>query len=154
MHESNSTCNQRFAKVGIPQDVETRRAYRELLITTPCLGECISGTILYDETIRQQERLGEHFVKVILDAGVIPGIKVDTGAKDMAAYPGEKITEGLDHLRDRLKDYFQNGRSLRQVARRDHDCGWHTHHWLHRRERERPGSLCRVVPRGRTGSRG
>ena len=109
MDESNSTCNKRFAKVGIPQDVETRRAYRELLITTPYLGECISGTILYDETIRQQEQVGKPFIKVILDAGMVPGIKVDTGAKDMAAYPGEKITEGLDGLRDRLKEYFQMG---------------------------------------------
>lgn len=109
MDESNSTCNQRFAKVGILQDVETRRAYRELLITTPFLSECISGTILYDETIRQQKRSGMPFVKVILDAGMIPGIKVDTGAKDMAAYPGERITEGLDGLRDRLKEYFQMG---------------------------------------------
>ena len=109
MDESNSTCNQRFAKVGIPQDVETRRAYRELLITTPYLAECISGTILYDETIRQQNRAGIPLIKVILDAGMVPGIKVDTGAKDMAAYPGEKITEGLDRLRDRLKEYFQMG---------------------------------------------
>ena len=109
MDESNSTCNQRFAKVGIPQDVETRRAYRELLITTPYLGECISGAILYDETIRQQELVGRPFIRVILDAGILPGIKVDTGAKDMAAYPGEKITEGLDGLRGRLKEYFQMG---------------------------------------------
>jgi fructose-bisphosphate aldolase class I len=109
MDESNPTCNKRFAKVGIPQDVETRRAYRELLITTPYLGECISGTILYDETIRQHKQVGTPFVKVITDAGMIPGIKVDTGAKDMAAHAGEKITEGLDGLRDRLKEYFQMG---------------------------------------------
>ena len=109
MDESTSTCNKRFAKVGIPQDVEMRRAYRELLITTPYLGECISGTILYDETIRQQKKVGTPFVKVIMDAGMIPGIKVDIGAKDMAAFPGEKITEGLDGLRDRLNEYFQMG---------------------------------------------
>jgi len=109
MDESNSTCNQRFAKVGIPPDVEARRAYRELLITTPYLGECISGTILYDETIRQQKRVGTPFVRVIMDAGMIPGIKVDTGAKELAAFPGETITEGLDGLRDRLKEYFQIG---------------------------------------------
>jgi fructose-bisphosphate aldolase class I len=71
------------------------------------LGECISDTILYDETIRQQKQVGTPFLKVIMDAGMIPGIKVDTGAKDMAAHPGEKITEGLDGLRDRLKEYFQ-----------------------------------------------
>ena len=71
-------------------------------MTTPGLGECISGAILYDETIRQQKKDGTPFVKVLIDAGIIPGIKVDTGAKDMAGHPGEKITEGLDGLRDRL----------------------------------------------------
>jgi len=109
MDESNHTCNKRFAKLGIPQTVEARRAYRELIITTPCLGECISGAILFDETIRQQKRDGTPFIKVITDAGIIPGIKVDTGAKDMAGYPGEKITEGLDGLRVRLKEYSQMG---------------------------------------------
>jgi fructose-bisphosphate aldolase class I len=109
MDESNSTCNKRFAKLGIPQTVDTRRAYRELILTTPRLGESISGVILYDETIRQQKKDGTPFVKVITDAGIIPGIKVDTGAKDLAAHPGEKITEGLDGLRDRLAEYFQMG---------------------------------------------
>jgi fructose-bisphosphate aldolase class I len=109
MDESTATCNKRFAKVGIPQDVDMRRAYRELLITAPSLSECISGTILYDETIRQHKKVGIPFVKVIMDAGMIPGIKVDTGAKDMAAHPGEKITEGLDGLRNRLKEYFDIG---------------------------------------------
>jgi len=80
-----------------------------LIITTPGLGECISGAILYDETIRQQRMDGTPFVKVLTDAGIIPGIKVDTGAKDMAGHPGEKITEGLDGLCDRLKEYFQMG---------------------------------------------
>ena len=78
-------------------------------MTTPGLGECISGAILYDETIRQKKKDGTPFLKVITDAGIIPGIKVDTGAKDMAGHPGEKITEGLDGLRDRLKEYFQMG---------------------------------------------
>jgi fructose-bisphosphate aldolase class I len=109
MDESNPTCNKRFAKLGIPQMVEARRAYRELIITTPGLGECISGVILYDETIRQQKKDGTPFLKVLTDAGIIPGIKVDTGAKDLAAHPGEKITEGLDGLRARLKEYFQMG---------------------------------------------
>src|SRR6202161_4899144 len=94
MDESNPTCNKRFARLGIPQAEEARRAYRELIITTPHLGECISGAILYDETIRQQKKDGTPFVNAITDAGIIPGIKVDTGAKDMAAHPGEKITEG------------------------------------------------------------
>ena len=92
MDESNPTCNKRFAKLNIPQTVEARRAYRELIITTPGLGESISGAILFDETIRQQKQDGTPFIKALTDAGIIPGIKVDTGAKDLAAHPGEKIT--------------------------------------------------------------
>jgi fructose-bisphosphate aldolase class I len=80
-----------------------------LIVTTPGLGESISGAILYDETIRQQKKDGTLFVKVIADAGIIPGIKVDAGAKDLAGFPGEKITEGLDGLRDRLAEYSQMG---------------------------------------------
>ncbi len=109
MDESNPTCNKRFAKLGIPQTEEDRRAWRELIVTTPGLGKCISGAILYDETIRQRKKDGTLFVKVITNAGIIPGIKVDTGAKDMAGHPGEKITEGLDGLRDRLAEYSQMG---------------------------------------------
>ena len=103
MDESNPTCTKRFARLGIPQTVETRRAYRELIVTTPGLGESISGAILYDETIREKMNNGTPIVKAIIDAGIIPGIKVDTGAKALAGRPGEKITEGLDGLRDRLK---------------------------------------------------
>jgi len=109
MDESNPTCNKRFAKWGIPQNEETRRAYREMIVTTPGLGESISGAILYDETIRQKAEDGTFFVKALTDAGIIPGIKVDIGAKDMAGHPGENITEGLDGLRDRLAEYFQMG---------------------------------------------
>ena len=109
MDESNPTCNKRFALLGIPQTVEARRAYRELIVTTPDLGRCISGAILYDETIRQQKQDGTPFVKAIIGAGIIPGIKVDAGAKDMAGHPKEKITEGLDGLRNRLKEYSQMG---------------------------------------------
>jgi fructose-bisphosphate aldolase, class I len=109
MDESNPTCNKRFAKLGIPQTEEARRSYRELIVTTSGLNEFISGVILFDETIRQSKKDGTLFVKVITDAGIIPGIKVDTGAKDMAGHPGEKITEGLDGLRDRLIEYFQMG---------------------------------------------
>jgi len=109
MDESNPTCNKRFAALGIPQTEEARRAYRELIITTPGLGDSISGVILYDETISQKKKDGTPFQKVLGDAGIIPGIKVDTGAKEMAGHPGEKITEGLDGLRDRLKEYFQMG---------------------------------------------
>ena len=109
MDESNPTCNKRFAKLGIPQTVEARRSYRELIITAPGLAESISGVILYDETIRQQKKDGTPFLKILADAGIIPGIKVDTGAKDLAAHPGEKVTEGLDGLRNRLNEYFQMG---------------------------------------------
>jgi fructose-bisphosphate aldolase class I len=109
MDESNPTCNKRFAALGIPQTPEARRAYREMIVTTPGLGESISGVILYDETIRQQKKDGTSFVKVITEAGIIPGIKVDSGAKDMAGHPKEKITEGLDGLRDRLREYVQMG---------------------------------------------
>ena len=109
MDESNPTCNKRFASLGIPQTEEARRAYRELIVATPSLGECISGAILFDETIRQSKKDGTPFIKAIIGAGIIPGIKVDTGAKDMAGYPGEKITEGLDAMRDRLSEYFQMG---------------------------------------------
>jgi len=109
MDESNPTCHKRFAKLGIQQTVEARRDYRELIVTTPGLCECISGVILYDETIHQQKEDGTPFLKVLTDVGIIPGIKVDTGAKDLAGHPGEKITEGLDGLRERLKEYFQMG---------------------------------------------
>ena len=109
MDESNPTCNKRFAALGIAQNVETRRAYRELIVTTPGLGECIGGAILYDETIRQQKSDGTSFIKVLIEAGIIPGIKVDAGAKELAGHPGEKVTEGLDGLRGRLAEYSKMG---------------------------------------------
>jgi len=109
MDESNGTCNKRFEKLGIPQTVEARRAYRDLIVTTSGLGESIGGAILCDETIRQQKSDGTPFVKVLIEAGITPGIKVDTGAKALAGHPGEKVTEGLDGLRDRLQEYFQMG---------------------------------------------
>ena len=109
MDESNPTCNKRFAKAGIPQTEEARRSYRELIVTTPGLGEYISGVILYDETIRQKKKDGTAFLKVITNAGIIPGIKVDTGAKDLAGFPGEKVTEGLDGLPGRVAEYVQMG---------------------------------------------
>jgi fructose-bisphosphate aldolase, class I len=109
MDESNGTCDGRFSALDIPQTVESRRAYRELLITTPQLGESISGAILYDETIRQQTRDGASFLSVLAAAGIIPGIKVDLGAKALAGHPGETTTEGLDGLRERLAEYSQMG---------------------------------------------
>jgi len=109
MDESTPTCDRRFAAAGIPQTVEMRRAYRELIVTTPGLNEAISGAILYDETIHQCSKDGTPFVTTLTDAGIIPGIKVDAGAKDLAGHPGEKITEGLDGLRDRLAAYARVG---------------------------------------------
>jgi fructose-bisphosphate aldolase class I len=109
MDESTGTCNKRFASAGIPQTEEARRAFREMLMTTPDLGSCISGAILYDETIRQKTTGGALFVKVLTDAGIVPGIKVDVGAKPLAGHPGERITEGLDGLRPRLQKYVQMG---------------------------------------------
>jgi len=105
MDESNGTCNKRFAAAGIPQTIEMRRSYRELIATTPGLNESIGGAILYDETIRQQTKDGVVFTDVLRNAGIITGIKVDTGAKPMAGFPNEKITEGLDGLRERLEEY-------------------------------------------------
>jgi fructose-bisphosphate aldolase class I len=109
MDESLPTCNKRFAKIGIPQTVEARRDYRELIVTTSGLNESISGAILSDETIRQQKNDGTAFVKILAGSGIIPGIKVDAGTKDLAGHPGEKITEGLDGLRERLAEYRQIG---------------------------------------------
>lgn len=109
MDESTVTCNKRFADAGIPQTEEARRAYREMIITTPGLRECISGLILYDETIHQQTKNGIPFIQAITDAGMIPGIKVDTGAKDRVNFTPEKITEGLDGLQPRLDAYARQG---------------------------------------------
>jgi len=109
MDESNATCGRRFTEVGIPSTEAFRRAYREMIVTTPGLGECISGVILYDETIHQRSRDGTSFVEILADAGIIVGIKVDTGATDLAGWPGEKITEGLDGLRARLQEYAHLG---------------------------------------------
>lgn len=109
MDESNPTCNRRFSILGIAQTEETRRAYREMIVTTPGLAECISGAILCDETIRQQKTDGVPIIEALVDIGIIPGIKVDAGAKGLAGFPGEKITEGLDGLRDRLDEYSKMG---------------------------------------------
>lgn len=109
MDESTDTCAKRFAEIGVECSEENRRAYRELLVTTPGIGKYISGAILFDETLRQKTDEGVSFVDILKKQGVIPGVKVDKGAKDMAGFPGEKITEGLDDLRERLKDYSSLG---------------------------------------------
>jgi fructose-bisphosphate aldolase, class I len=107
--ESTSTIAKRFAGVGIDNSEESRRAYREMLLTTPRLGEHISGAILFDETIRQSTKAGVPFTKVMMQNGIIPGIKVDKGTHALAGFPGELVTEGLDGLRERLKEYAQLG---------------------------------------------
>jgi fructose-bisphosphate aldolase class I len=109
MDESNGTCNKRFEKLGIPTTEDRRRAYREMILTTPNLSDYISGAILYDETIRQSSQAGKPLTQVMQEAGIIIGIKVDTGAKDLAGCPNEKVTEGLDGLRDRIAEYYQMG---------------------------------------------
>ncbi|HEX3730723.1 MAG TPA: class I fructose-bisphosphate aldolase, partial [Opitutaceae bacterium] len=109
MDESTGTCDKRFAAAGIAQNAETRRAYRSLIVGAPGLGEFISGAILFDETLRQETLGGEPFAAALAKAGIIPGIKVDGGAKDLAGFPGEKVTEGLDGLRERLRDYARLG---------------------------------------------
>jgi fructose-bisphosphate aldolase, class I len=109
MDESNGTCAKRFEKLGIPVTSERRRTYRELIITTPNLADYISGAILYDETIRQSSQAGVPLVKMLQAAGMIPGIKLDLGAKDLPGCPDEKVTEGLDGLRERIAEYYQMG---------------------------------------------
>ena len=106
--ESNGTIKKRFDSIGIESTEDNRRAYRDLLFTTDGAAEHISGVILYDETIRQSLD-GTPFPKLLESQGVIPGIKVDKGAKDLAHAPGEKITEGLDGLRERLAEYGDLG---------------------------------------------
>ena len=107
--ESFGTIDKRFKSINIASSEEHRRAYREMLFTTGDIGGYISGVIMFDETIRHKAADGTPFVKVLERAGVIPGIKVDTGAKDLPRYPGETITEGLDGLRERLAEYYRLG---------------------------------------------
>jgi fructose-bisphosphate aldolase, class I len=107
--ESTGTIKKRLDSIGVESTEDTRRAYRELLFTTDGVEEFISGVILYDETIRQSASDGTPFPKLLESKGIIPGIKVDTGAKPLALTDGETITEGLDGLRDRLAEYRELG---------------------------------------------
>jgi fructose-bisphosphate aldolase class I len=107
--ESTGTIKKRFDAAGVENTEENRRAYRELLLTTPNLGEHISGAILFDETIRQKTKDGVPLVEAMKKAGIIPGVKVDKGPVPLAGFPGDVVTEGLDGLRDRLKEYAQLG---------------------------------------------
>jgi len=107
--ESAGTCKKRFDSVNVECNEENRRAYRELLFTTPGAGDFISGVILFDETLRQKTKDGTPFADYLKKNGIIPGIKVDAGAQDMALHPGEKVTEGLDKLASRMQEYFKLG---------------------------------------------
>lgn len=107
--ESTGTIKKRFESIGVESTEENRRFYRQLLFTAPGMEDFIGGVILYDETIRQSADDGTPFPDVLASKGVIPGIKVDTGAHDLAGFPGEKVTEGLDGLRARLEEYRQLG---------------------------------------------
>jgi fructose-bisphosphate aldolase, class I len=107
--ESVATLTRRFDPFGIQSTDQSRRAYREMLFTTPRAAEFISGAILYDETIRQKSSDGTPLAEVLLSQGMVPGIKVDTGAEPLAGSPEEKVTEGLDGLRDRLAEYHRMG---------------------------------------------
>ncbi len=107
--ESTGTIAKRFATVSVESSEETRRDYRSTLLTTPELGNHISGAILFDETLRQSTPDGTPLPEVMREQGIIPGIKVDTGAKNLAGHDGEKVTEGLDGLRERLQEYAALG---------------------------------------------
>lgn len=107
--ESTGTIEKRFQSINVENTEENRRAYRDMLFSTQGLGDHISGVILYDETLRQKSANGTRFVDVMAKLGILPGIKVDTGAKDLALCPGEKITEGLDNLPKRCAEYVKLG---------------------------------------------
>jgi fructose-bisphosphate aldolase class I len=107
--ESTGTIKKRFDAIGLESTEENRRSYRNLLFTTPGFEEFIGGVILYDETIRQRSDDGTPFAELLAGKGVIPGIKVDTGAKPLALRPGETVTEGLDGLRERCEEYVRLG---------------------------------------------
>ncbi|MBI3926668.1 MAG: fructose-bisphosphate aldolase class I [Armatimonadetes bacterium] len=107
--ESFPTIEKRFRSIGLESTKENRRAYREMLFTTPGISEFISGVILFDETLRQKASDGRGFVQLLWELGIVPGIKVDNGTEALALHPGEKVTQGLDGLRQRLKEYYGMG---------------------------------------------
>src|SRR3954465_9640005 len=121
--ESDSTIKKRFDSIGVESTEDNRRAYRDLLFTTPGAEDYVSGVILFDETIRQSALAGAPFPKVLESKGIVPGIKVDTGAKPLANAEGETVTEGLDGLRERLEDYrglgapFPKGRAVITIGK-------------------------------------
>ena len=156
MDESTPTCDKRFAALGIAQTTEAmRRAYRDMIVTTPRPRRAASAA-RSSTTRRSGSRryAGVPFAQALERAGIVPGIKVDAGAKPLAGFPDEVVTEGLDGLRERLAEYAGDGRALRQVARRD------PHRRRHRRargcvarQRARAGPLRGALPGGRSSCR-
>ena len=107
--ESFPTIGKRFAALKIDSTEANRRAYREMLFSTPAVGDFISGAILFDETLRQKSAAGRPFAELLLSQGILPGIKVDLGTTELTNFPGETITQGLDGLRERLREYYGLG---------------------------------------------
>ncbi|HWB22071.1 MAG TPA: class I fructose-bisphosphate aldolase [Gaiellaceae bacterium] len=138
--ESSGTIKKRFDAIGVESTEENRRFYRELLFTTPGVAEFISGVILFDETLRQSSTEGTPFPELLAAQGIIPGIKVDKGAKPLALAPGETVTEGLDGLRERFEEYrglgarFAKWRATYSVGggRPSEECVWVNAHALAR----------------------
>ena len=147
--ESTGTMGKRLEGIGVAATEANRRDYREMLVSTKGAGESISGAILYDETLRQSGASGTSMVAHLAAEGILPGIKVDTGAKDLAVCPGEKITEGLDGLRETPRRVLRARRPVHQVARRDHDWRGIAEPHLHRSQCARPGALRRNGSRGK-----
>ena len=145
--ESSGTIKKRFDAIGVENTEDNRRDYREMMFRTDeAMSKYISGVILYDETIRQKAKDGTPLVKLIEQAGALPGIKVDKGTKPLPFCPGEVITEGLDGLRERLAEYRGLGAQVRQVARRDRHRRGHSELHRHQGERACARALCGAVP--------
>ena len=151
--ESSGTIKKRFDSIGIESTEESRRAYRDMLFSTPGLEEYVSGVILYDETLRQASADGTPFAKLLADKGIIPGIKVDTGAKDLAGAPGRKGDRGPRRPARAARGVQGPRRALRQVARGDHDRRGNSDRVLHRRRTPMRWRATRRSARSRGSSR-
>ena len=147
--ESSGTIKKRFDAIKVELTEETRRDYREMLFrSTEAMSSCVSGVILYDETIWQNAKDGTPLVKLIEQAGSIPGIKVDEGTQALPQCPGELVTVGLDKLAERLKKYYERGaRFAKWRAVIDIGSGY-SHDDRDQRQRACAGALCRAVPGG------
>ena len=144
--ESTGTIEKRFASIKVENTEDNRRAYRDMLFSSKGLGQYISGVILYDETLRQKAANGTPFVEFLAKNGILPGIKVDTGAKDLALCPGETVTEGLDNLAKRCAEYVKLGAKFAKWRAVINIGNGHTQLDLHRRQRPRARALRRDLP--------